>query len=1017
MKKILTYITFALCIIATLSGCSEKLSEWWNNDAPDMTGEEIVFTSQLPAVVKTTTRATSVDNELLNGYKPVSEKYEFSISMYKQDGENSTLIGNAATYSPIDNNTNGDLKSTAPLRWQDNVNKYGFEATAGTQSLEAEQDTKEKWLKQDLLKGFGYEPLIETTGEGESSTSNKIDKIDALNYRTNKEWYNANKTWKDQNGISSSDEYKKIPLFLQHQRALITVILKAGEGVDRKDVLASTASQKIATKIYSYDDSQQEEIQKKLEITPLQGTATVDYDKIGNLPAETNVEVARYDAIVMPHDYFTNAEDEKICAINVANQNFSFYASNDSRYGKKEELSESGKKEFEDAYNLQAGDNLVITATLSRDSRKILITAYVQPWTDVITSYVCDDFGSTGDPIIIDNREQLEAFLKNEEKNASGYVAVLNTNLTLDDWTLSEDLNAILNLGNHTITTDNTLFNNITASGSLINGNIKVKNNSTSDVKTVICNTNEGLIDHINITNDDDHNPAVVGRAAVAITNYGYISSCSSAVKVMGKATAEDEEIFIGGIAAESKAKSAGMLSVINNCTVTGKVDAQESTTVKCGGIVGNANGYVMNNTYEYGVTLNQETLRTDYFKNIVHTKANDIEGVSLIATGNQWPTKTPNTPNNNNVAIDNTRAEHKLFDRVIDCQNELGKLVEANSNYNDVKYSYRIADNFTVLSDTWELGKKSDETNNTNAKNVLFTLDGNNKAITLDGTKKIYYKDKKSEADDDLIANITAPMLFANITGTVKNLTLLCKQSLYGIPEYADGDDGNNMSSDICAPLAYAVVGGTISNIKVHAVPYTDSEGKTVYPKVVAALPSGLVTWAYKGATIENCTSDIDVEMRLASNYNAQDNTLFASGLVAQAADATITQCKYAPRGDFKFSSTYKTTKIYFGGIVGGTVKKQIDNTYHFPKLTISDCASWYSQKEDAYTIGSIIGRAYYISVTGNENVDGVNKTACQGNWWPSGITGVGNISAVGGDEKIIGKKSSVNPDKPVFD
>ena len=1014
MKKILTYITFALCIIATLSGCSEKLSEWWNNDAPDMTGEEIVFTSQLPAVVKTTTRATSVDNELLHGYKPVSEKYEFSISMYKQDGENSTVFGNAATYSPIDNNTNGDLTSSAPLHWQDNVNKYGFEATAGTQSLEAEQDTKEKWLKQDLLKGFGYEPLIETTGEGENQTVTK-DKIDALNYRTNKEWYEANKTWKDLNGISSSDEYKKIPLFLQHQRALITVILKAGEGVDRNDVLASTASQKIATKIYSYDNNQTEESQKKLEITPLQGTATVDYDKIGILPAETNVEVARYDAIVMPHNYFTNAEDEKICAINVANQNFSFYASNDSRYGKKEELSESERQKFKDAYNLQAGDNLVITATLSRDSRKILITAYVQPWTDVITSYVCDDFGSTGDPIIIDNREQLEAFLKNKEKNASGYVAVLNTNLTLDDWTLSEDLNAILNLGNHTITTDNTLFEDITASGSLINGNIKVKNNSTYDVKTVICNTNEGLIDHINITNDDDHNPAVVSRAAIAITNHGYISSCSSAVKVMGKATAEGEEIFIGGIAAESKAKSAGMLSVINNCTVTGKVDAQESTTVKCGGIVGNANGYVMNNTYEYGVTLNQETDSQARFKNIVHTKANN-DNIQLIATGNQWPTQTTNTPVGG-VAITNTRPNHELFYKVIDCQDELGKLVNPESNYNDAKYSYRIADNFTVLSDTWELGKKSDETNNTNAKNVLFTLDGNNKAITLDGTKKIYYKDKQNDAEDESKANTTAPMLFANITGTVKNLTLLCKQSLYGIPEYADGEDGKNMSSDICAPLAYAVVGGTISNIKVHAVPYTDSEGKTVYPKVVAALPSGLVTWAYKSATIENCASDIDVEMRLARNYNAQDNTLFASGLVAQAADATITQCKYAPRDDFKFSSTYKTPNIYFGGIVGGTVKKQIDNTYHIPKLTISDCASWYSHNDGAYTIGSIIGRAYYISVTGNENVDGVNKTACQGNWWPSGITGVGTASALGGDEKIIGKKSSVNPDKPVFD
>ena len=1007
MKKILTYITFALCIIATLSGCSEKLSEWWNNDAPDMTGEEIVFTSQLPAVVKTTTRATSVDNELLHGYKPVSEKYEFSISMFKE-GEYNAI--KSATYGSIDNNNDGDLESSAPLHWPDNVKKYGFEAMAGTPSLEAIQNTKEAWLKQDLLKGYGYEPFIETTGEGESSTSNKIDKIDALNYRTNKEWYNANKTWKDQNGISSSDEYKKIPLFLQHQRALITVILKAGEGVDRKDVLASTAQQKIATKIYSYDDSQQEEIQKKLEITPLQGTATVDYDKIGNLPAETNVEVARYDAIVMPHNYFTNAEDEKICAINVANQKFSFYASNDSRYGKKEELSESGKKEFEDAYNLQAGDNLVITATLSRDSRKILITAYVQPWTDVITSYVCDDFGSTGEPFIINTKEELEEFLSDEKNNASGNVAVLNTNLTLDDWTLSEDLNAILNLGNHTITTDNTLFNNITASGSLINGNIKVKNNSTYDVKTVICNTNEGLIDHINITNDDDDNPAVVSRAAIAITNNGYISSCSSAVKVMGKATAEGEEIFIGGIAAESKAKSAGMLSVINNCTVTGKVDAEDSTTVKCGGIVGNANGYVMNNTYEYGVTLNQETDSQARFKNIVHTKANN-DNIQLIATGNQWPTQTTNTPVGG-VAITNTRPNHELFYKVIDCQDELGKLVNPELNYNDAKYSYRIADNFTVLSDTWELGKKSDETNNTNAKNVLFTLDGNNKAITLDGTKKIYYKNKKSEADDDSKANITAPMLFANITGTVKNLTLLCKQSLYGIPEYADGDDGKNMSSDICAPLAYAVVGGTISNIKVHAVPYTDSEGKTVYPKVVAALPSGLVTWAYKGATIENCTSDIDVEMRLARNYNAQDNTLFASGLVAQAADATITQCKYAPRDDFKFSSTYKTTKIYFGGIVGGTVKKQIDNTYDIPKLTISDCASWYSQKEDAYTIGSIIGRAYYISVTGNENVDGVNKTACQGNWWPSGITGVGTASALGGDEKIIGKKSSVNPD-----
>ena len=259
MNKRLTYITVALCITTLLSGCSEKLSEWWNNDTPDMTDEEIVFTSQLPAIVKATTRSTTtIDTELLQGYKPVSEKYEFSISMFKE-GEYNAI--KSATYGSIDNNNDGDLESSAPLHWPDNVKKYGFEAMAGTPSLEAIQNTKEAWLKQDLLKGFGYEPLIVTEGEGENMTT-ATDNIDALNYRTNKEWYNANKTWKDQNGISSSDEYKKIPLFLQHHRALITVILKAGEGVDRKDVLASTASQQIATKIYSYDNNQTEESQK-----------------------------------------------------------------------------------------------------------------------------------------------------------------------------------------------------------------------------------------------------------------------------------------------------------------------------------------------------------------------------------------------------------------------------------------------------------------------------------------------------------------------------------------------------------------------------------------------------------------------------------------------------------------------------------------------------------------------------------------------------------------------------------
>ena len=61
------------------SGCSDSLTEWWDNvGIPDMEGEPIVFTSHLPAQMTPSTRGetteptTTVDNDLLQAYKPVS---------------------------------------------------------------------------------------------------------------------------------------------------------------------------------------------------------------------------------------------------------------------------------------------------------------------------------------------------------------------------------------------------------------------------------------------------------------------------------------------------------------------------------------------------------------------------------------------------------------------------------------------------------------------------------------------------------------------------------------------------------------------------------------------------------------------------------------------------------------------------------------------------------------------------------------------------------------------------------
>lgn len=1005
-KRFLSYyITIALTAILSLTGCSDTLSNLLNGGDGDMAGEAVTFTSQLPVVKAATSRA-SVDKEFLNGYKAVSSGYKFTVSMLK---EGTTSAPTTASYEVDNDQQNGQLTSTAPLYWQDNVNGYSFMAVAGSETLDTDQSTAEKWLLQDRLLGYGYEPMLNDNNE-------KIDKIADYNYRTSKEWYATNKLWMGGEGmLTTTDEYKHVPIFLQHQRALITVILKAGDGVKRSDVLATAAQAgKIITHIYSYDENGD-----KSEIAPLLGKETITYEKDVNGEAEES-EVARYDAVVMPYNYMTNSETDKICSVNLASQHFSFYAGNDSR-NSQSDLSDEGKAEYQKAYNLQAGDNLVITVTLSRESRKILMTAYVQPWTEVVTSYVCDDFGSTGEPTTINSQKDLEDFLDNEDKNSSGNVAILNTSaLTLKNWDSSRSLNAIFNLGSNTLTVSKQLFKEITASGSIINGTLKVQQDD-DDVETVVCNTNRGTVDHLTLENASETSRAVVTRAAVAVNNYGYITNVTSYVKVDGKVASGESPTYIGGIAAISHNESGSILPSISNCYVDARVGiaSGQTGTVYGGGIVGAADGYVTGNTFEYGVTLSQTggTMR-----NIVHTKLNN--SYTLTATGNQWPTEASNTPDNG-TALTNARIS-TLYDAVVDCENELATLINTNSSYNATNKKYRLSDSFTVLSQTWELGYKSDSRTNEKRGNVLFYLDGNNKTITLDGTATIEYKENSESTATGTFT--TAPMLFCNIMGTVKDLTLNCKESLYGKPVYGEtGNSGDNMSSDICAPLAYSVIGGTVENVKVHAVAKSDG----TYPKIVAAIPAGLVVWACNGATIKNCTSDIDVQMKLADRFVAgSDQRLYAGGLIAEVAKATVTQCKYAPRDGYHFAcynSTIKKTghKAFFGGIIGGTVQKKYDggNTTEDPNVTITDCSSWYTyntykdesqQTQKYYTEGTVIGRSIYTS--DNHNTTGVNSSECQGNWWQSGYDGVGEAtgSAVGYDEKIIGKCNAVTPTKP---
>lgn len=1004
MMKLSKYGILFTLIALLLASCSDEWQKAIDDGTiPDMTGEQVAFTTNVSSSGSDSRGYTAI-SDALNGYIAINKAYKLKITMHKQGEE--AAIG-SCTYEPESLADGQGVLRAVPangetaLYWQDSQQAYGFSVTAGSDNIATDQSTEEKWLAQDRLKGFSYAPV-------KDKETSAVDNINAINYRTSKEWYQANKAWMPKNGIVPKDDFKNIPLFLQHERAWITVILRAGVGVDRDAVDFGTAGEKIKAEIYSYNSD-------GTAITPWLTEQEVAYSAEDGLPSQTRKGVA-YHAIVNPYNYLAKAEESIICKINLSGQNFSFYASNDKKYGDyKANNTDPALAEAMGVYNLTAGKHLVIDVTLSRESRKILITAYVEDWTEKVTSSVCDDFGLAGTPIVIQNRDELLTFLSDPTKNKAGQTAIISANsIDLDkdkegkdsSWSSGTyDLNATLNIGGCTLSTSSRFLKDISASGQILNGTIAVKKGS--NVETVVCNDNYGSISYLDVTADAT---STASKAGIAVVNYGNISRCSSAITVEGASGTD----FVGGIAAKSIYQDGEIAvePIIDRCTVTGRVGVAANTnTTYGGGIAGLAAGRVTNCTYEYGISLLQEKRKDAASENLLRNIVNQIqEGKTLKANGNEWSTRGDYTIGN--TEIKNNRDEALLYDQIIYCQAELNELVKPNSEYNASGKRYRIAQSFTVTSDgegdaAWPLGYYKDVTNNTVHGNVLFFLEGNGMTITLTGEKVI---DKYGPNATGTVK--TAPMLFNNIVGTVQNLNVYCAKSLYGIPQFADEAKTKNNFTDGCAPFAYAIYkGGKAENITVYGATGT---------VVQAASAGGIVVSLHDGAQMINCNSFMNVKMYIPATKgnNVQSAAKFYSGGIAAMLEngtTTLTQCRYNGYVSREIGTASEASAFFFlGGIVGG-LRYSIGSEAPKPHTTITDCSSWWRAWPDTQAStgelqqGSLIGRARYSVQQGNDE-NGMYD--CEGNWW-IGTVGAGSWKT-GNEALAIGKKNSVTPTTP---
>lgn len=1034
-----------LLVLATLASCDDKLDIIEDNDVIINVGDEVRFSALVP---QTTTRSAAQEKywEHINQFVRVQDDYVFDIDMWEK-GEDADIKIASATYNPTKNTVNdvttydeyGTLTETnSYLYWPSSVKKYAFHAVSSnsTSSIadettpgKSDQTTFEKYMSRDLIEGYGYVPgWDEALNEGEGAP---IRNLYGYNYMTSKEWYAANKACGAPEEIKDNtlliEYWKKIPLYMRHKRSRITVMLKAGEGVEREQIEYDPVLnvQNIDMEVYSYDQANNQTVVK-----PLLGSYTCQYRSPDPAPEE-DILTACYDAIVTPHDYAdgNNLTEQKILAINLSGMKFSFYAANDKAYSS---AAEATNDDLKARYNLTEGKHLILEVTLSTDTRKILITAYVVDWEDWPFSSICDDFGQAADPLPINNKQELIEFLNNAEKNKAGNVGViipLNFNLIdnvytketaelenkkhlVKDSTGKEpgtdgyvvtyesgyvavkegdpipgsnagwnpgnyDLKATLKLAGATITTDQRLFERISASGSVINGTVIITDKGEdAELECAIAKQNYGTLERINVQKGETSRKAT--RAGLVTTNYGTVYACTSQMPVYNPGG--ESEILVGGIAAEmlypteNGVVNTSTLPVIDQCNVNARIDG--GSNVKGGGIAGKAEGKLTNNTYEYGITLSQDPER---FKNILYAKGNQ----ELSIYDNEWSTRVENAVANGST-LTNRRPVIDCYHQVIDSQEELKTLL-GKGTYNSYTCRFRIADSFMV-DDSWDLSDQNQPTG-FHQGNLLCELNCNDKTITLTGTNY-------------------AQMLFSNIESHLYDLTIVLDKPIVAGPTETDGI----VQLTARAPLAYSVVGDNamLSNVKVKTGAKDNKEDEAY---VQSAASGGLVVWAYDGAIIEDCESDADVRIALPENTGEQQ-TYFVGGLVNSAAKATILRCSYLRDNLNETEEKHSRvgSNIYYGGIVGGTSTKGVNT----PILNISDCTSWLTWQTDEQlphaAWGGIIGYSKY----GNTMSDLVNAMDdnCQGNWWAAtvGASSQGLASGMT-EEKAIGKKNSVQP------
>lgn len=623
-----------------MTGCSEDLTSSGSDDEIKP-GDPVLFAPYLSG--RAMTRATDVST-----YKDATQNtditnYTFTYEMYKSSA---VLVA-----------------SGLQIYWPDNQIAYAFKATAGSETLATDQDSYEDFLLQDKLEGYGA--IASTT-----------DNIEDLNYR-------ISKNWKADNGGS-----KAIPIYLKHLRSRITVILKAGEGVSRQDLILDYAENFINAKIYSYSG------ETTTEISPYATSTTIDYTAGDYGGAANGVSTTQYTAIVEPYDYQTNST-KPIAQIKLSNQTFKFLVGNESVEGNKS------------YYNLSAGQHLTITATLSRGSDgniyQVKMAAQVTDWDVTDIAATMDSEGQIGTTTDIGTRAALLTFLTSEN-NKAGNIANITESINLEDggaWT-SQPLNCTMKMNDKTFTTTHRIFSTIGVGGKLVGGTISVGGDGTVDA--AIAGTNRGTIQNITVNRTSTAKATIAG---LVVTNSGTISSCISNLPVYG---ASD---VVGGIVMESVYHSDnGSMPVIEGCIANARVEGSGETVG--GGIVGKAVGRVSGNTFNYGITLLQEA---DKFKNIVYGKP-DAETHELRAYSNSWPTTAANTIGNHSSNNSNTMAAANIFDATIDSQTELATLL--NNVYNIGDRKYRVSDNFSVTGSWGYSGTTAN-----------FTLNGNSKTIT----------------------------------------------------------------------------------------------------------------------------------------------------------------------------------------------------------------------------------------------------------------------------------------------